>query len=310
MPRLAPLVAAVIALSASGCGAEAVPEEAGESVRRDTARVVTVTRMEVAGKTHESRTTSLVDYDNDRTETVSEETGCRWITISNVTYAEMTPDARLPPGKLWVRFEPPAKTSEQTFEESLEPRSSDDGWTSYGVIMLFAEERRTPTDYLDYLREVAGELDAVGEEIVDGAETTRYRTSIDVIEKTRRGLTAEGWKAHNIERYLETVAATTEQVDVWVDADGRVRKTVTSYLPSQMIPSRTTTTTEYLDLGRDVAIEPPPAEAVLDEKDWRNLDQPSSAQLEGSIGEVEEGSAELPGSFVPTEPVAPPRCLH
>jgi hypothetical protein len=287
VPRLAPAAfVAALALSASACGADAVPEEdvaaAGKATRAaGTARIETFNRFEFAGQVRESRTTAVVDYVGDRSETVDEQSGCRTVLIGSASYTELPVRDGLPPGKRWVRFEASTKSSEEMFEESLEASRdrSESGWEGYAEIHRFSfGAAPAPDDYLDYLTELSGELEAVGEEEVRGVATTHYRTTIDARHKTRHDLEADGWKPGNIERYLENVEATTEEVDVWVDAESRVRRVVTTAAYGRGM-SQVTTTTEYYDFGRDVEIEPPPGDAVLGEDEWKRVAEASESDV-------------------------------
>jgi hypothetical protein len=44
----------------------------------------------------------------------------------------------------------------------------------------------------------------------------------------REELEADGWRAANVERYLETMVESEQNIDIWVDADGLARRVVTS----------------------------------------------------------------------------------
>ncbi len=111
--------------------------------------------------------------------------------------------------------------------------------------------------------------------------TTRYRTTIDEKQLTREQLEHEGWKDVNIEKYLETVPKTKQEVEVWVDAADLTRRVVTTSATELAlgISHRSVTTTEYFDFGVAPAIEPPPSAEVIASDEWRpqTAQQPSAS---------------------------------
>jgi hypothetical protein len=235
--RLSLCLIPAFVLVAAACGANPAPSDdvadAGEKTKAaGTVRLDTVTHfsgLSGAG-TSESRTTGVVDYVNDRSEYREESTGCRAITIGDVSYSEYAPlEGGIPSGKRWVKFEAEAADSEALFEQSQEPTTSEGGggWHSYSVSFGFSMPEIGPGEYLDHLREASGEPERVGEEDVRGVPTTRYHSTIDVRTSMRRELEAAGWKALNIERFLEGVEGVRE-IDVWIDSDGLVRRVVSN----------------------------------------------------------------------------------
>jgi phosphate starvation-inducible protein PhoH and related proteins len=83
--------------------------------------------------------------------------------------------------------------------------------------------------------------------------TTRYRTTRDRKRETRRQLEDGGWKETNIEKYLETIPETEEEVELWVGDDGLARRVVTTStteFPQAGVTQRAVTTTEYFGLRR------------------------------------------------------------
>jgi hypothetical protein len=290
-------------LFTTGCGAEAVPSEEGSGA--DTARIETVTRVSGSGGTHEVRSGSVVDYARDRSSYVEPTSGCRGITIGDVSYVEVPQQAGLPPGKRWVKSDWDTADAEAEFEASQKPQTDADGaWTSYGFMLAFSEP--PPGDYLGYLRE-HGELERVGEENVRGVPTTHYRTTLDRKQLTREQLEREGWKDANIEKHLQTIPETEEEVELWVDAADLTRRVVTTSTTTFAqvgMTHRSVTTTEYFDFGVELAIEPPPAGEVIESEEWQRMQE---QQLEELQIEGEVGTGLLPGAF---EPNVTPSCLH
>ena len=266
-----------LVLVAAGCGAEANPSQ--ESSSADTARVETVIRVSGPGGEHEVRSSSVVDYARGRHSYVEPTTGCTSIMIGDVSYNEVPRGVGLPPGKRWVKHEWDVADSEAQFEESQKPQPDADGWTSYGFV--FGHSDPPPAGYLAYLRE-HGELERGGEEDVRGVPTTRYRTTLDRKQLTREQLEREGWKAANIEQYLETVPETKEEVEIWVDSADLARRVVTTSTTTVAeidVAHRSVTTNEYFDLGVAPAIEAPPAAEVIESDEWQQQEKQSDSSV-------------------------------
>lgn len=284
-------------LIASACGAHEVSSD--DASAPGTARMEIVSRTSFGTKLHESRATGVVDYERDRSAVVFEWPGVedqpagthRTIEIGGVSYSELQAEPAAPPGKRWIRSDD--AEVEQWFEESAEPQESEDGWTSYGHIVFLTADV-TPR-YRDYLLEVAEEPEQVGSEDVRGVPTTRYGFRLDERRAMRHDLEQAGWKPQNVNRAVETVVGTAE-VDVWVDAEGLVRRVVrTESVPQPLLADSESilymTTTEFFDFGVAVDIQPPPEHEVLEWADW-------ARQMSLRFKE-EAGINPLPGSFEP-----------
>lgn len=144
-----------------------------------------------------------------------------------------------------------------------------------------------PAALLGYLRGIGADLTTVGTEVIDGVETTHVRAVVSV----RDALDAAGADRDRMEQALrglggrlgEAIEALSMPFDVYVDADGYVRRLAITYdlpfpdlLASLEEPSssqspapgsaRTITTTltiDYFDLGEPVEIsDPGPGEYV------------------------------------------------
>ena len=320
---------ATAAVVAAGCGAEApepdVLAATSSTEAAGTARTEIVTRITLSrsGETDEIRSHAIVDYANRRREDIDAATGCRTITIGEVSYSEVPGVDDLGTGKRWVRVEGDAGDAgdaEEAFEESQNATAAADGPTAT-IHFFFSAPQPAPDEYLEYVRKVA-EAKPVGREEVDGVSTIRYRGAVDVREQTRHQLEADGWQPANVERYLDTLAEQTEEVDVWVDDAGVARRVQRHIRASEGEPELRTETVvveRFFDFGVQAEIEPPPASEVMSQDEW--LQAAQAQQEEGLRESLDEGVAEeddavppLPGSFVPPvfsdagEP--PPSCLH
>ena len=313
MRRGSLLLLGAAVLVVAGCGAETAGQEGANKPVR-TYRVETVTRFTAAGQTHEFRTPEKRDAVSRNSESVNEPTGCRTITVDRITYSELPPESGLPAGKSWVRFDQTRESSEQRYEDSLDERvtkTSEDGSSaSYAVMMLFEEPTPSPDAYLDELRSVSAPLELIGREEVRGVATTRYRTTVDTNRRTRKALESSGWKAANIERYLSEVVSPPQEVEAWVDADGRVLRVVATMQPHTPDASTMVVTTEFTDFGLPVDVHAPRATEVVDEDEWQRASERRLREELDDAGAAAENDAALPGGFEPTGPVAPPRCLH
>ena len=296
-----------LVLAAAGCGAETVSSGAAPP-ESTTARVERVMVVSSGSGTQELRSTEVVDYVRDRSTSVEPVSGCRTVTIGDVSYVEVPRAAGLPEGKRWVRNGGSEVDGEALFVESLQPQTTEDG-ASVSTLIGFVAEEPPPNDYLDYLREQSGEPERMGEEEVHGVPTTRYRTTLDQRQVMRDQLEDDGWKAVNIERYLEQMVATEEDVEIWVDADGLVRrivKTTNAQLP--LMTHRSVTTIVYFDFGVEQNIVAPPAAEVIDSDEWQRLARARmDEQMEEQRRRFEGGIESLPGAF---EPSVAPSCLH
>ena len=137
--------------------------------------------------------------------------------------------------------------------------------------------------YLDYLREDS-EPERVSEEDVRGVPTTHYRGELNMRNRIEASLEAEGWKSANIARYLEDMEETRQEIEVWVDSEGRARRVVTT---DETLDAEvgSLTTTEYFDFGLNVDIQAPPAAEVLASEEWERI-------TEKQMEEEDEDSAE------------------
>lgn len=150
----------------------------------------------------------------------------------------------LPGGKEWVRIDV-AKLGQAggiDFEQLMQLNQGD------------------PTQSLAYLEAATEDFREVGsEQVRGGVETTHYRGTID-LEKVAAAAPAEAREAY--ERVIELTGQREFLMDVWVDADGLVRKLGFE----QRLPDDSTIrlTQEIYDFGADVDVELPASEEVTD----------------------------------------------
>jgi hypothetical protein len=158
------------------------------------------------------------------------------------TTVYMTSDlfqGQLPDGKTWLAIDV-AKTTKAL---GLDPSS--------------LTSSQSPTQALATLRASGGKVTTVGNETIDGVETTHYSAVLDAerVAKVNAALT----KAYGS-------SATYQPVDVWVDGQDLVRKMHLAYsiaggTAAGMTADMTMTFSNY---GEPVAVDVPPSSAVFD----------------------------------------------
>jgi hypothetical protein len=319
--RLALGSIAVVALLAGACGSTSAPSDevasAGEVTQRaGSARIETSARVSYGSppRTHEVRWTEHVDYRRNRSVSVEHEMGCRTITLGDRTYSELPSEDGLPEGKRWVAWDHAVEVdSEELFEQAREKRTTteDGGVIIWSTSVGLAVPDPGPRDYLEHLREHAGAVEHLGDEDVHGIRTTRNRAELDRERLTRESLEAAGWKPENVVRYLDELEESKEEIEVWIDADGLVRRIVTTtpLAWEEGSAGGWTTVTEFFDFGLEVEVEAPPAAEVIESDEWEQI---SEARMKADIEAFTAGSSvdavdvSVPGAF---EPSVAPGCL-
>ncbi len=156
----------------------------------------------------------------------------------------------LPAGKTWIKLDLDAAAKSAGI--NLSQLSSGGGID--------------PTQYLNYLRASGAQLTTVGPETINGVATTHYRTTIDLSRVVNALPAADRAAAEaGIAQLEKTSGIQTIPIDVWVDAQHRVRReqfTLTVNSPTR--PLQISARVDYLSFGPTPPIVPPPASSVLD----------------------------------------------
>jgi hypothetical protein len=124
-------------------------------------------------------------------------------------------------------------------------------------------ESSNPVDGLEALRGVSSDVTEVGPESLRGVESTHYRATIDLAKALAKAPSGARDGARDL---LDRAGAPTIPVDVWLDAEGRVRK-YTMQVDGSSFGARSSTvavTYEFYDFGEPVDISAPPADEVAD----------------------------------------------
>lgn len=154
---------------------------------------------------------------------------------------------RLPAGKSWIRTAGDATVD--GFD--LEQFSTGD-----------------PRELLEVLKAASAEIETLGREELHGVETTHYRVLIDPREYAKRATAGKSEELFSLVGELGAQPRlTTVPADVWLDADGLVRKLsleISASPPGSSGSSGASIAFELWDYREDVEIEPPPPSEVVD----------------------------------------------
>jgi hypothetical protein len=128
-----------------------------------------------------------------------------------------------------------------------------------------------PTQTLQYLRGATGNVQEDGTEEIRGDETTKYTMTIDLNKAAEQAETEELKQV--ILEGVNMTGVSEVPAEVWIDGDGLVRKTVTTFndITTPQGATDMTVTQEIYDFGEDVNIEVPADDEVLDFGDLGGL---------------------------------------
>ncbi|HEV3000754.1 MAG TPA: LppX_LprAFG lipoprotein [Solirubrobacteraceae bacterium] len=119
---------------------------------------------------------------------------------------------------------------------------------------------QNPADQLAWLR-ATSELERVGEEKLDGVETTHYKARIDVRRVPQVAPAGERAAVQRaIDRMVELTGTTTIPTEVWVDGRDLVRRQRLTMKQTKPAESTTTLDMRFSDYGKRVTIEAPEGE--------------------------------------------------
>jgi hypothetical protein len=158
---------------------------------------------------------------------------------------------QLPAGKEWIR----------ATDEQLSQLTGQD----LGQLGGFASS--DPRDVLEALESVSGSLVTVGTEDVRGTSTTHVRAMLDPEKLIGAGAAsgASGDVLDSFRAALREAGLAELPVDVWVDAEGRVRKLTMALDAAQGgMASGLVLTLELYDYGTEVDVAPPDPATVVD----------------------------------------------
>jgi hypothetical protein len=156
---------------------------------------------------------------------------------------------RLPGKKSWLRIDLAKAAREKGFDLS-----------SLGT----NGPSQDPSQVLDYLHG-AGPSKKVGTETIRGVKTTHYRAKVDLARAARRSDGAAAKQAIRQLRGTLTKAGTAIPIDVWIDAQHRVRRERVRYTATiNTVENTMDFTTDFTGFGVAVQADPPPASDTVD----------------------------------------------
>jgi hypothetical protein len=176
--------------------------------------------------------------------------GERWTILTNGLIVYMrapTLTQQLPGGKEWLKLD---------VQQLAKSRNLNLG-------QLQQLTQNDPTQLLEYLKAVSGKIDEVGSEDVRGVATTHYRAKVDLDKVADQVPAAARESVRASIRSLEQSLGTHElPVDVWVDAQNRVRR-FSQHL-TVALGGDVDVTVDFFDFGTPVSVTTPPASQTTD----------------------------------------------
>jgi hypothetical protein len=160
--------------------------------------------------------------------------------------------SQLPSGKEWVRVD---------LAKAARLQGVD-----LADIQSFAKGS-DPRETLDYLRSVSGKLTRIGTEDVRRVPTTHYFAVVDWQKALARAAKEAGQQSFLTQLQNMPDATASISVDVWVDADNRVRRMTMNFAfasPDQTEQAKASIDMELFDYGQPVNVETPSAADVVD----------------------------------------------
>jgi hypothetical protein len=250
------LVAALVVAVFAGCGGTASSlEDAAEATGAETSRVAMTHRIHATEteKEYVFESEGVFDYPNDRAVLTTSD----WVPF----YGEdiQLREVRMIGKAAYWRWVIRGKTY-WTMQDPAE-RSGDPA----ELLIPGPGTATKPTDVLTRALLASEGNEELGQEEVRGEETTHHRARVNLNELIKQLPASERPQ----EELLAQFGGPVVPVDLWIDAENRLRKIVISR------PARTegnvrgpgyTATVELYDYGVDVDVEPPEGERISEEK--------------------------------------------
>jgi len=169
--------------------------------------------------------------------------------LSDAYYAKMGDAfARQAGGKHWIRY-------------GYDDLAKFGGGS--GALLKDQMQNSSPNQSVKLLL-ASGDVKKVGEETVRGKRTTHYAGTVDVSDLAARSSHLTASQLADMKKQFTTAGITTEDVDIWVDAEDLLIKAVSK---AAMTSGTMSSTTYYSDYGVKVSAEAPPAGDTTDFKD-------------------------------------------
>jgi len=157
----------------------------------------------------------------------------------------------LPAGKTWIKGD-----------------AKDLSQADAGQMSQFGSLAGTdPRDVFGLLKAVSGSIEAVGSEKIRGAETSHYRATIDLAKVEQLVPEAQRESLGGIDQTAKQAGLTELPLDIWIDADQRVRKLsidLDAKQPGTEASLKAAVVVELYDYGTPLELDLPPADQVAD----------------------------------------------
>ena len=220
------------------------------------AKVTMLTEFSGTGGGFSTRTDGVVDFERDVssfiTDTPRGDGPKRTRQVGTVIY-EKPPEpmrSNMPDAKPWIKLD-----LEDLLDEDYpgEAKALEDG-------------NPTPMEsQLEFLRSVSDSVTKIGMAPVRGVPTTHYRARVDL------GEAAAGENRQTRRSFADMREMVGEEeiwVEMWVDGDGRMRRSIIDVPMSEGSEARLRITEEMYDFGAPVTVKPPAADQVTEVKDF------------------------------------------
>jgi hypothetical protein len=158
---------------------------------------------------------------------------------------------KLPAGKTWIKGDASTLSEEDA-----------------GQLGQFGSLAGTdPRDVFGILKTISGSIESVGSDEIRGVETSHYRATIDMA-KLGQLIPAEQQKSlGGIDQAAKQAGLSEIPVDIWIDADQRVRKLSIDLdveQPGTDARLKAALAVEFYDYGKPLELTLPPADQVVD----------------------------------------------
>ena len=157
----------------------------------------------------------------------------------------------LPDGKTWIKGD-----------------AEDLSRANAGQLSQFGSFAGTDArDVFGLLKAVSGSIEAVGSEEIRGVETSHYRATIDTSKLEQLVPEAQRQSLGGVDQAAKQAGLTELPLDVWIDADQRIRKLsidLDAKQPGTDESVKASLVVELFDYGTPLDVELPPADQVVD----------------------------------------------
>ena len=124
-----------------------------------------------------------------------------------------------------------------------------------------------PRSVFELLKAVSGSIEAVGSEKIRDVQTSHYRATIDPAKLQQLVPADKQQSLGGLDQAANQAGLKELPVDIWVDAEQRVRKIAVDLdakQPGSGVPIKASLVAEFYDYGKPLDLQLPPADQVVD----------------------------------------------